>query len=267
MAAHGGVPLTKWYLTKIAEHQKATGMRLIDVLDVHFYPQNGLYEGGKRGDPKTQETRAQETRVLWDPSFDDHTWMAHNKECETPGVVQLIPLMKRWIAECCPGMGLALGEYNFGGENDLSGGIAQAELLGVFARERVDYAFYWFAPPMNSSTWFAFKLWRNPDGKHSAFGDRLLPSTVSAPTDVSLFAGKDAKSGKLSLVLVNKRAGKSARVALTLPRALPAQDVVAYEYSGADPGCIGQLPPRHVVGERIGIDLPAMSALRLDLQP
>jgi hypothetical protein len=33
--AHGKVPLAKWYMKQLAEHQKATGQRLVDILDFH----------------------------------------------------------------------------------------------------------------------------------------------------------------------------------------------------------------------------------------
>ena len=36
--SHGDIALIPWYLSKIAAHEKATGTRLLDYLDVHFYP-------------------------------------------------------------------------------------------------------------------------------------------------------------------------------------------------------------------------------------
>ena len=77
--------------------------------------------------------------------------------CEETGkVIQLLRLMRRWMDECYPGLQLAIGEYSFGGEKDVSGGVAQAELRGVFAREGLDYGCYWFFPQVNSSPYFAF---------------------------------------------------------------------------------------------------------------
>jgi hypothetical protein len=110
-------------------------------------------------------------------------------------------------------------------------------------------------------------MFRNPDGQHSAFGDRYLPSTVSAPEDVSVHAAKDTKSSKLSFVLVNKRAAKSAKVALKFTAPVPSQDVTVYEYSNADRLVIGQFQPQKVAGEKMALELPAMSVLRFDLKP
>lgn len=261
--AHGRVPLGKWWLQKLNAYEREHGVRLVDILDWHFYPQTGLYAGGKRNDPATMEARVQQTRVLWDPTYHDPSWMGR----ETGKVIQLIRLMKDWIAECNPGMQTALGEYCFSGEDDISGGVAQAELLGVFAREGLDYAFYWFFPQAGSSPYFSFKMYRNPDGRHTAFGDRYLPVQVSAPLDVSVHAARDTASGRLSVVLINKRAARDARVTLNLSKAVPEQNVVVYEYRDVDRFAIGQWPARRLGGRQVVINVPALSVLRFDLQP
>ena len=261
--AHGRVPITKWLLRKLADHERKTGQRLADVLDWHFYPQTGIYMAGKRNDPKTMQHRVEETRVLWDPTWKDPSWMGK----ETGKVVQLIRLMKQWVAECYPGLKTSVGEYNFGGDGDMSGGIAQAELLGVFAREGLDHAYYWLCPAPNSPSYFAFKLYRNPDGRHTAFGGRYLPVKASAPHDVSVHAARDMKTGRLTFVVINKRVAKEARLTLTLSQPVPEQDVALFEFSGRDHFAIGQLPRRKVSGKAITLDLPAFSALRFDLKP
>ena len=262
-AAHDRVPLTCWYLRQLLAHEKKTGQRLVDILDFHFYPQNGLYAAGKPNDPAVMEARVQETRALWDPTWQDPSWMGK----ETGHVIQLIRLMKRWIAENNPGLQTALGEYCFSGESDISGGVAEAELLGIFAREGLDHAYYWFCPAPNSSPYFAFKMFRNPDGQHTAFGDRYLPAKVNAPTDVSVHTARDTKTGKLTFILVNKRATTGAKVTLKLNAALPAQAVTLYEYSRADRFAIGELPAKQIAGRTIEVDLPSLSVVRFDAQP
>ena len=262
-AAHGGTPVTKWLLKQLAAHEKATGKRLADILDWHFYPQTGIYMAGRANDPKTMQHRVEETRVLWDPTWKDPSWMG----TETDKVIRLIPRMKEWIAECYPGTKTAIGEYSFGGDGDISGGIAQAEVLGIFAREGLDYAFYWFAPAVNSPGYFAFKMFRNPDGKHTAFGDRLLAAKVSRPNDVSVFAAKDSKTGRCTFVLINKRLRTDATVSLDLGRAIPQQDVTFYEYAPCDRFAIGRLPARRIGGRKIDLALPAFSIVRFDVKP
>ena len=266
-AAHGGDPITVWWLKKLAEYKKQNGTDLVDILDFHFYPQTGIYLGGKVNDPATMEQRVQQTRVLWDPDYKEISWMAGDANgAKFGGKLQIIRMFKKWIAEYNPGMTLSIGEYNFGGEKDVSGGVAQAELLGVFAREGVDHAYLWFYPQPNSPIYFAFKMLRNPDGEMTAVGADYLNAKVSAKDDVSVHTYRDAKTKRLSFVLVNKRAAKDARVVLNLSKSVPEQTVEAWEYSGADRLAIGKLPARKVGGKTIEIDLPAMSVVRVDVK-
>ena len=259
-AAHGKVPLTKWYLQQLADYEKKNGVRLVDILDFHFYPQANV--DGKAHDPAVMENRVQETRVMWDPNFKDPSWMGS----ETGKVLRIIPLMRDWVAESNPGMKLAIGEYDFKGQDDASGGVAQAELLGVFARERLDFGFYWFAPNKDTPIYFGFRMFRNPDGKHTAFGDSYLPAVVSAPDDVSVHAAKDSKTGMLTLILINKRGKQPAKVALKFKNALPEQSVPVYEYSDSDAKGIKVLPEVAVKGEQLEIELSPMSVKRIDLK-
>ncbi|MGB8355995.1 MAG: glycoside hydrolase family 44 protein [Chthoniobacteraceae bacterium] len=267
-AAHGNVPVLKWWLQQMYEYEKKIGQRLVDILDVHFYPQNGLYMGGRKNDPATMEKRVQETRVLWDPTWKDPSWMAGDENGKKlDGHLQIIRMMKKLIADYDPGLDLCFGEYCFSGEGDVSGGVTQSEVLGIFAREGVAQAYYWFFPLVNSSAYFAFKMFRNPDGRHTAFGDTYLPSTVSAPDDISVHAARDSATGRLTFVLVNKRVAKAAKVTIKLSAPVKSQDVTFYQYSGFDRLCIGQLPVQKVVGSAVAVDMPALSVLRFDLAP
>jgi len=67
---HGDVPLIPWYLRKIREHEKRTGARILDVLDVHFYPMGQGVGVGTNGetDSATAALRIRSTRSLWDPT-------------------------------------------------------------------------------------------------------------------------------------------------------------------------------------------------------
>ncbi|HYF50166.1 MAG TPA: glycoside hydrolase family 44 protein [Planctomycetota bacterium] len=150
-AKNGRVPLLKWYMKKLAEHKKETGVSLVDILDVHFYP--GANTNGRANDPAGMEAMIQETRVLWDPTFKDGSWMG----AETGGVIRLIPMLKEWIAECNPGMQLAIGEYDWGHDHDAGRGVTQVEILGVFAREGLDFGFYWFCPGRNTPGYFGYR--------------------------------------------------------------------------------------------------------------
>ena len=123
--AHGGVPLLPWYLQQLADHEKRTGVRVLDLVDVHFYPQApGVYGGGERTDSEGAALRIRSTRSFWDPSYRDESWIKEH--------VNLIPRLKDWIAKNYPGRGISIGEWSFGGEDHISGALAIAESLGRF---------------------------------------------------------------------------------------------------------------------------------------
>jgi hypothetical protein len=88
----------------------------------------------------------------------------------------LIPRVKAWIAQYCPGTKLAITEYNFGGDDTASGAIAQAELLAIFAWEGVDLATRWVAPRANSVAERGFQIFLNYDGA----GSRVQGDSVAA---------------------------------------------------------------------------------------
>jgi hypothetical protein len=90
----------------------------------------------------------------------------------------LIPRAKKWIEEYYPGTKLGITEYNWGAEADMSGAIALADSLGIFAEQKLDLACYWTWPPPKTKTELAFRLFRNVDGKHTKFPNSLLETKI-----------------------------------------------------------------------------------------
>ena len=119
---HGDEPLVPWYLKKIREQEQRTGTRLLDILDVHFYPAGeGIGHGtAGRTDPDTAARRIRSTRGLWDPSYVDESFIKEK--------MRLLPLLREWIAAYHPGLELSIGEWNFGAETHMSGGLATAKV-------------------------------------------------------------------------------------------------------------------------------------------
>lgn len=190
--AHGNVPLVPWYLRQLADHEKRTGQRLLDILDLHYYPQaQGVYSDAT--DTATAALRIRSTRSLWDPTYKDESWISDT--------VRLIPRMKEWVAENYPGLATSIGEYNFGAEKHISGALALAEALGRFGTTGLDYAFYWTVPPENSPAYWAFRAYRDFDGKGARFLDRSVATRMAQ--DVSLFASRDATGKHMVLIALN----------------------------------------------------------------
>jgi len=199
-AAHGGVPLVEWYLRKLRDHERETKVRVLDVLDLHYYPQqSGVYSD--KDDLQTAVLRLRATRSLWDPSYVDESWI-HEP-------VSLLPRMREWIDKAYPGRGISIGEWNFGGEKHVSGALATAEALGRFGQYGVTSAFYWTAPPAGSQSGQGFLAYRNFDGHGGRFLDWSLPT--SSPAGVSLFASRDEEGKHLVAVIINMAADQPRR--------------------------------------------------------
>jgi hypothetical protein len=125
---------------------------------------------------------------------------------------------------------------------------------------------YWADPRKHGPVYFAFKMFRNPDGKRTAVGDHFMVAEMSDSNSVAVYAFKDAQRKVTSFVIVNKRARKGARVALDLGVSVPAQQATRYEYSSANLKAIGELSPLDVAGKAINLSIAPMSILRVDVK-
>jgi len=254
--AHEGVPLLRWYLRKMKEHEEATGVRILDYLDIHAYPyEPGL--GGAAGDVSLQEKRLNAVRYYWDPSYP-----VTGGTDQFPG---LIPMMRAWIDLEYPGTKLAITEYNFGGMEHINGALTQAEVLGVFGRDQVNLAAVWDPPELTEPGAFAFRIFRNYDGRGAAFGDRGIPAASSDPLKLSVFSSIREADGALTVVVINKseadtEAGLQVQPALSLPTAARV-----FRYSSADLTRIVQLPDLPLTSGKLDTVFPAQSITMLEM--
>jgi hypothetical protein len=244
-AAHGGVPLLDWYLQQVKAYQGLTGTRLVDLLDIHYYPQGGTYNDDESAGKAALRLRT--VKSLYDSTYVDESWIAQP--------VKLIPRMKRLIADRAPGLGLAITEYNFGGDTGISSAIAQAEVLAIFGREGVDLATRWEAPQHGSRVQDAFRLYLNYDGSGSKIQGQSVRTTSSNVDLVGAYAVQDS-SGRLYTLLFNKDLA-SQTVHVNIANTT-IQGVQLYRFTGASPlAPAGTATP---TGGSIDLVLPARSA-------
>jgi glycosyl hydrolase family 44 len=226
--SHGNMPLLPWWLQSVRKQENKTGTRLIDVLDVHFYPQAadvGIAGGGKTDDA-TNALRIRSTRALWDPTYRDESWIGEE--------VRLLPRLREWVEQYAPGMRISVGEYNFGAEGHISGGLAVAEALGHFGKEGIHSAFYWTAPPVNSPAFWAFRAFRNFDGKGGHFLDESVPAKSDDPF-TAVFASREA-GGHAVLVILNEAPDEAASTTIDAGSCGKLRGVRTFRYAGAPAG-------------------------------
>jgi len=223
--AHGDVPLLAWYLQKLKEHEAKTGVRVLDLVDLHFYPQGeGVFSDA--ADAKTAALRWRQTRGLWDPTYTDESWIKEP--------VMLLPRMKDWIDKNWPGRGIMIGEWSFGGEGHMSGALATAEALGRFAQYDVRAAFYWTAPPDGSPSFWGFRAYRNFDEKGGRFQDFLIPATV--PTGASVFASRDEAGKHVVAIVLNPSPDAAFNVTVDASSCGALGERRVYTYAGGSKG-------------------------------
>jgi MYXO-CTERM domain-containing protein len=245
--AHGGEDLLPWLLDAIAAADDRDGMRRLDVLDVHYYP-DGVFSDAV--DAATRARRLRSTRSLWDPTYVDEGWIGVDQWATdrqpSRNTVMLLPRLRALLDLHYPGTGLGVTEWNWGAEADLSGGLAVADVLGIYGREGLDLATYWTTPEAGTPAAAAFALYRG-------FGVHALPATGFDPDRLGVFAATD-DDGAHTVVVVNK--DPDAAVWLEVPglrgRARPQR------FGGALPGVRVDEPEQVVDGVLV---VPAYSAM------
>jgi len=213
--AHGGLPLAEWFIKKCGEYKREHGKALVDVFDFHWYPQAEFggrtpYKGTGM-DPRFNQLRLRTTRDLWDAAYTPESWVKHVGDGKP---TMLLPRVRAWIEKHNAGMEVSIGEYNFGGGDNISGALAQADVFGILARERADLAFIWTHP--EGSQELAWRLFRNYDGAGGRFGDHYL-SAESSHRDLAVYAAKRSKDGATTIVVVNKNLGGACSLRIGVP--------------------------------------------------
>ncbi len=198
-------------LTRWSRLPETSGRRLLDVLDLHWYPEA---RGG--------DTPASETRIVMQGKGDSGarppvcrprarcgtraTTRTAGSSATSPAFYRCCRSSSSSIDTYYPGTKLAFTEFDYGGEYDISGGIATADVLGIFGRYDVYMAHYWDVDWLYDPTYTAaaYKLYRDYDGNHSAFADTYVDAATSDSEKSSIYASLDEDTSELHIILLSK---------------------------------------------------------------
>jgi hypothetical protein len=274
---HGTRSFIEFYLERLAQAEATAGRTLVDVLDLHWYPAIGTNRGEISNDYALQDAamiraRLQAPRSLWDGSFDENSWVSG----VTNGPIRLLPRLRELIQRYKPGMKIAFTEYYFGRSGDISGGLAQADLLGVFGREGVFAANFWPQAGVWAEPWLgdgskayayafgAFRSFLDYDGQGARFGDIGVSTVATDTVNASAYGSLDA-AGRVVLVLINKRA-EMARTSVQLTHPSPMRTAQTYVMRD------GQATPRPeqsyaVTDNAVVLELPPYSVTTVQFRP
>jgi hypothetical protein len=266
-----------YYLDEMKKAGTTSGKRLLDVLDIHWYPEAYGNSGGRRivdtnaNNANERAARLQAPRSLWDFNYGysssnaaagENSWIAQYYGIYLP----LIPKIRESIDKYYPGTKMAVTEFTYGGERDITGGIATADVLGIFGKYGVYLATFW---PGNIKTQYvqaAYRIYRNYDGSESTFGDALLNARNSDSVYTSIYASVNTANEDIHMVVINKNltATRAANFSIEGDRTVTGGNVWVLDSTSSsihNAGSIGS-----VAGNTFSYTLPAGSVCHFVLQ-
>ena len=173
--------------------------------------------------------------------------------------IPILPTIQNSIDTYYPGTKLAITEYNFGDDDEVSGAIAQAEALGCYADANVYFATLWGGSDYIFS---GMKLYTNYDGNGGHFGDTLVPTVTD---DVSLASSYSAISGKddsqVTVMLTNKSLTDAENASIQLKNSSSKYQAAAVYAVYGDSTDIRLIDiVDDISGNTVNVTLPAYSA-------
>jgi len=254
--AHGNVDFGDWYLRQMKAYEDKHKVRILDYFDNHFYPQtNGVFS--ETDDNATRAIRFRSTRSLWDPNYIDESWIKDLGSAVYK--IQFIPRMHKMVADNYPGTKIAITEYNFGGMNTLNGALTLADVLGIFGREKVDLAALWGWGKLTEPWAYAFRMYRNYDGKGSAFGETSVSAVSDDESKLAIYASKRASDKALVFIVINKDLSETIESKVTIEGFSHSNNAKVFRYSAADLTKIVSLPDQVLATDGFSAKFPAHS--------
>ena len=251
---------TNAFLHAMLTASESAGHRLLDVYDVHWYPENFTLSTGETvpiGDTTTArpvaEARMQMPRTLWDSSYTENTWIGmYFSPCA------YIHDLQHGIDTYYPGTKLAFTEFRYGGVDHISGGIAIADVLGIFGQHGVYMGNYW--DPISGYVSSAYKMYRNYDGHHHTFGDIHVAAKAEDYRTASVYASlNSADTTEMHIVAINKNYDSTLVVNFTIEANTLFQHAQLYAFNQADSiiQYVGSVD--NIAGNQFSYSLPPLS--------
>lgn len=253
-----------YYLDSMKKAEETAGKRLVDVLDLHWYPE--AKGGGERicfgeniANTGCNKARLQAPRTLWDSTYTEDSWIAQYCSHKLP----LLPNVNESIKSYYPGTKLAFTEYSFGGDNHITGGIAQADALGVFGKYGVYYATVWGG---GSYTAAGFNIYTNYDGNGSTYGDTKVKAETSDNENTSVYASVDSKdSSKLHVMMINKNYDQPMDINFNIASDKDYKSAKVYAFDRGSSNIYEKAPITNISNNNVTYTVPALTVCHIVL--
>jgi mannan endo-1,4-beta-mannosidase len=259
-----------WYIDYFLDQMKVesdkAGRRLMDVLDIHWYPEatgDNRIVAGNASTANDRAARLQAPRSLWDSGYAENSWISKyatpNKAGEA-GPINLLPRIQASIAKYNPGTKLAITEYHYGEGDHVSGGLAQADFLGVCGKMDVYAASFWPLDGNLSYVKAAFRLFRNYDGNKGTFGSMSAAAATSDNQNASVFASYVPAGDEVHIIALNKNAAEPVRGTFTVASPVALTQGKVFGFDGSATTLSEKAAVGTVTGNAFTYVLPPLSA-------
>jgi mannan endo-1,4-beta-mannosidase len=247
-----------YYLAQMKTASATAGKRLLDVLDLHWYSEatgDNRITSSDATTTKDKIARLQAPRSLWDSDYTENSWIGQYQSSELP----LLPHIQSSIDDNYPGTKLAFTEYSYGGGDDITGGIAEADVLGIFGKYDVYAANTWILNSADDYLGAAYRLYRNYDGADGTFGNMSVDASTTDTENSSIYAAVDSASGDLHVIVLNKSLEDAISGTFTInsTTSYPSGQVYTLTQSSATVTNAGSIT---VDENQFSYDVPALSA-------
>jgi len=243
---HGGVGQGTYFLKKMQAYESDHGSRLLDYFDEHYY---SMDQAGQ-----SEQTILERTRSLWDPDYVENNWVGRSM-----GAIRLIPRFHEWVDQNYPGTKVSISEYGWGDMSKLTNALAEADVLGIFGRERLDLACLWSPPKVDQAGANAFRLYLNYNGSGGKYGDTWIQSKSDNQGKLSVYGAQRSSDHVVTLIVINKTAD-DLKSAVSLAGLQPTAGAKVFRFSAADLTKLVPQPDQDVSSSGFTATFPAKSA-------
>jgi mannan endo-1,4-beta-mannosidase len=252
-----------YYLDGMRKAEQTGGKRLLDVLDVHWYPEargdNRIVDAGATT-ANDAAARLQAPRSLWDSSYHESSWIAQS----LPAFLPLLPKLQQSIARYYPATKLGVSEYDYGGGTTVSGGIAQADVLGIFGERGVYLAAHWGVSASRTYTSAGFKLYRDYDGHHALYGGTAVRARTTDVPRTSVHAAIDGTDPSVvHVILLSKEPRDTLVVRVQLSGGATYSSAQAWGFDATSPAITARKAVTGITGNSFDYAVPPLTALHL----
>jgi len=194
----------EFFIKRISEEEAATGIRLLDVIDIHSYP---------------NETNSSDIVQLHRIYFDTtYSYPGANGVKTIPASGWDATITQEYVFERCNrwlnqymganhGVTFGVSEYGFTNNNANVSAVSYASILGTFADNKVEYFSPWYWNPGMWETMHLFSRY--------AKTTRVL-SVSSEELNVSAYSSVNTANDSMTVILVNRSLSTAKTVNLNI---------------------------------------------------